>query len=112
MLFVRPLPGWACQTADPQPSNFGRDAPDLAAALRESGFEVMDVQTREMVAVLEGGVPQALGAATAASGIRDLPPDQADAARAAIAVAIKPLVKDGAVHLLSISTIAAARRPN
>lgn len=94
-----------------QPSTFGKDAHELAAALRETGFDMVEVQTREMVSVLEGGVAQALEVAMAATGgVATLPTDQADAVRAGIVAALQPMVKDGAVHLLSISNIALARR--
>ena len=98
----------------PQPSDFGRDAQQLATALRETDFEVVEVQTREMVSVLEGGLPQALELATATSsvaGLRNLSAAQADAVRAAIVEALQPRVKEGAVHLLSISNLGSARRP-
>ena len=98
----------------PQPSNFGRDAEGLAEALREAGFEVVEVQTREMVSVLEGGIPQALEVAVATSGaaaMKSLPADEAAAVRAAIAAALQPRLRDGAVHLLSISNIGSGRRP-
>jgi len=97
----------------PRPSDFGRDPADLAASVREAGFEDVQVQTRELVAVLEGGVPQALhvGAATSAgAAMARLSAEQQETLRAAFAAALEPMIHDGAVHLLSISNIATARR--
>jgi ubiquinone/menaquinone biosynthesis C-methylase UbiE len=95
----------------PQPSAFGRDAAQLAAALREVGFQDVQVQIREMVSVLEGGIPQALEVAEATSGgavLGSLSATQQQAIREAMIRALEPLVKDGAVHLRSASNIAAA----
>jgi SAM-dependent methyltransferase len=95
----------------PQPSDFGKDAQDLAKALRAAGFDAVDVQTREMVSVLEGGVSQALEVAVATSAaarMREMPPEQQDAIRAAISRELEPMVRDDGVHLKSISNIASA----
>jgi ubiquinone/menaquinone biosynthesis C-methylase UbiE len=99
----------------PQPSSFGRDSEQLKAALGELGFEDVQVQVRELVAVLEGGIPQALQVAEATSGgavMASLSADRRQAVRDAIATALVPNVKDGAVHLRSATNIAAARKPH
>jgi SAM-dependent methyltransferase len=95
-----------------QPSLFGRDAPELALALREMGFQDVEVQTRELNAVLEGGIDQALRVApttSAAASMRDLPPERERAIREAITEALQPYVREGAVVLPSIANIASAR---
>jgi SAM-dependent methyltransferase len=97
----------------PQPSNFGHDSQELEAALRESGFEDVHVQARELTSVLEGGIPQALDVAVATSAgaaMEGLSRDQLIAIRDAISNALQPHVKNGAVHLLSISNLTSARR--
>lgn len=97
----------------PQPSDFGRDAAALADALEAAGFEDVEVQTRELVSVLEGGAPQALEVAistSAASRFSEMPAEQQAAIRAAITRAIEPLIRDDGVHLTSISNIASAVR--
>jgi len=96
-----------------QPSSFGRDVSELSLALREAGFADVEIQTRELTSVLEGGIPQALevaAATSAASGLRDVPPERQQAIRAAIAQALQPYVKDGAVVLPSIAHLASATR--
>jgi hypothetical protein len=97
----------------PQPSTFGRDGAELAAALRDVGFQDVQVQTREMVSVLEGGIPQALEVAEATGGavLASLSGAQQQAVREAMIRALEPLVKDGAVHLRSATNIAAAHTP-
>jgi ubiquinone/menaquinone biosynthesis C-methylase UbiE len=98
----------------PQPSDFGKDAADLTRTLRDAGFDDVAVQSRELVSILEGGVPQALEVAiatSAAARMRELPPEQQDAIRAAIARQLEPLVRDDGVHLTSISNVASARKP-
>jgi len=98
----------------PQPSEFGRDADQLAAQLRSTGFQDVQVQRRELVSVLEGGIPQALEVAstTAASvALVDASGEQAAQVREAIAEALVPFVRDDGVHLTSIANIASARRP-
>jgi ubiquinone/menaquinone biosynthesis C-methylase UbiE len=98
----------------PQPSLFGRDAAELAEALRDVGFEDVEVQVRELMAVLEGGIPQALQVAEATSGgavMASLSAERQQALRDAIATALQPHVKDGAVHLHSAANIATARKP-
>ena len=97
-----------------QPSTFGRDAAELAAALRAVGFVDVQVHLREFVAVLEGGIPQALELAEATSagcalaGISDT---QRQAWRDAMSAALAPHVDAGAVHLASAANIASARSP-
>src|SRR5207248_8542275 len=49
----------------PRPSDFGHSADQLAESLRAAGFEHAEVQTRELVSILEGGIPQALEVAIA-----------------------------------------------
>lgn len=94
-----------------RPSIFGRESEDLAAALRQAGFTDIDVQTRELVSVLEGGVPQALEVAVATSagaGMQHLSAPQQEQVRAALTSALQPLVRDDGVHLTSIANIASA----
>jgi ubiquinone/menaquinone biosynthesis C-methylase UbiE len=97
----------------PQPSTFGRDGAELAAALRDVGFQDVQVQTREMVSVLEGGIPEALEVAEATGGavLASLSGAQQQAVREAMICALEPLVKDGAVHLRSATNIAAGHTP-
>jgi ubiquinone/menaquinone biosynthesis C-methylase UbiE len=98
----------------PQPSEFGRDAAQLKDALQSAGFTDINVQTRELVSVLEGGPPQALEVAiatSAAAQLQDLPADQQESVRATILRAIQPMVRSDGVHLKSISNIAFARKP-
>jgi ubiquinone/menaquinone biosynthesis C-methylase UbiE len=98
----------------PQPSTFGRDSALLVSALRELGFQDVRVQVRELVSVLEGGIPQALQVAEATSGgavLGSLSASRRQAVRDAIVHALEPHVRDGAVHLRSASNIAAARSP-
>jgi ubiquinone/menaquinone biosynthesis C-methylase UbiE len=96
-----------------QPSAFGRDAGELREALRGAGFAAVQIQTRELESVLEGGIPQALElavATSAASGLRDMSPERQHAIREAIAEALQPYVRDGAVVLPSVTNLAAAVR--
>jgi SAM-dependent methyltransferase len=96
-----------------QPSSFGRDAAELSLALREAGFANVEIQTRELTSVLEGGIPQALEVAAytaAASGLRDVPPERQQVVREAIADALQAYVRDGAVVLPSIANLASAVR--
>jgi len=100
-------------SSGPQPSEFGRTADDLAAALRELGFSEVQVQTRELTAVLEGGIPQALEVAKATSlnvTLVDGDAEQAAAFEAAVRRALEPLVHADGVHLTSITNIASAHR--
>jgi hypothetical protein len=72
------------------------------------------VHTREFVAVLEGGIPQALQvneATTAGAVLATLPADRRQAVRDALTRALEPHVTNGAVHLPSAANIAAARTP-
>jgi SAM-dependent methyltransferase len=97
----------------PQPSAFGRDSVQLVAALRDLGFQDVEVQHRELVAVLEGGIPQALQVAEATSAgaaLASLSATQKQAVRDAIARALEPHVRDGAVHLSSAANIATGTR--
>jgi len=97
----------------PQPSTFGRDGAALAAALRELGLQDVQVQIRDLVSVLEGGIPQALEVAEATSSpaLDNLSTTQRQAFREATLRALEPLVNDGAVHLYSASNIASACTP-
>jgi ubiquinone/menaquinone biosynthesis C-methylase UbiE len=98
--------------AGPQPSTFGRDPEQLASTLRDLGFHDVHVQTREMVSVLEGGIPQAIEVGQATSGgaaLERLSPAGQQAVREAMARALVDMVVDGAVHLPSASNIASAR---
>ena len=94
-----------------QSSSFGRDASELVSTLRDIGFKDIELETRELTAVLEGGIPQALElavATSAAAGMEAAPADRQQALRAAIADALQPFLKDGAVELLSIAHICRA----
>jgi ubiquinone/menaquinone biosynthesis C-methylase UbiE len=96
-----------------RPSTFGREPRDLASALSDAGFTRVLVQTRQLVAVLEGGVPQALEVAVATSagaGMEKLTPAQQEQVRAALTAALQPLVKEDGVHLASVTNIATALR--
>jgi len=96
-----------------QPSTFGRDAAELRLALRAAGFTDVEVQTRELTSVLEGGIPQALEVAAATSGASGLlaaPPERRQAIRDAIAEALQPYLEGGAVRLPSIANLASAVR--
>jgi ubiquinone/menaquinone biosynthesis C-methylase UbiE len=98
----------------PQPSDFGRDAGALADSLRAAGFENVEVQTRELVSVLEGGVSQALEVAiatSAAASMQELPNDQQEAIRDALRKLVEPLLQQDGVHLPSIANIASADKP-
>jgi ubiquinone/menaquinone biosynthesis C-methylase UbiE len=95
----------------PQPSTLGREPDDLERVLREAGFDEVRVQQRELVAVLEGGVPQALEMALATSagaGVSNLSAAQQEAVRAALLRAVTPLAQPDGVHLKSVSNIASA----
>jgi ubiquinone/menaquinone biosynthesis C-methylase UbiE len=97
-----------------QPSSFGRDPAQLRLALEQAGFSRIDVKSRQMVSVLEGGAPQALEVAIATSagaGMGDLSSAQQERVRAALTNAIQPLLKADGVHLTSITSIASATRP-
>jgi len=100
-------------SSGPQPSEFGRTADDLAAALRALGFSDVQVETREQTAVLEGGIPQALEVARATSlnvALVDGAAEQAAAFEAAVSRVLEPLVRADGVHLTSITNIAFAHR--
>ena len=87
------------------------DASELVSTLRDIGFKDIDLETRELTAVLEGGIPQALElavATSAAAGMEAAPADRQQALRAAIADALQPFLKYGAVELLSIAHICRA----
>jgi ubiquinone/menaquinone biosynthesis C-methylase UbiE len=97
-----------------QPSTFGRDPADLRTSLQQAGFSDVQVQTRQLVSVLEGGVPQALEVAIATSagaGMQDLSPEQQAQVRQAMTDALQPMVKADGVHLTSIAHIASATKP-
>ncbi|HLY67992.1 MAG TPA: class I SAM-dependent methyltransferase [Chloroflexota bacterium] len=99
-------------TGGPNPSDFGRDASQLAEALREAGFQEVAIENHELPVTFEGGIPQALQVAestTAGSAMKTLPPDQQEQVRTAIAQALQPFLKDGAVVLSSKSNIARAK---
>lgn len=95
------------------PSNFGSIADELANTLRQAGFDEVQVHARELVAVLDGGIPQALrvaGGTSAGPVLAALPEAQREEVRQALARALEPLVSGGAVHLPSSANIAIARR--
>ncbi len=97
-----------------QPSTFGREAQDLADALSQAGFSNVDVQTRQLESVLEGGVPQALEVAVATSAgasMERLTSEQQQQVRAALTAALQPMVRGDGVHLASVANLAVATRP-
>ena len=97
-----------------QPSTFGRDPGDLSAALQQAGFTDVEVQTRQLVSVIEGGLVQTLEMAIATSAgasMQNLTAEQQAQVRAALSDALQPMVKDDGVHLTSITNIASATRP-
>jgi len=96
----------------PQPSGFGRDAAQLAEAIRAAGFSDVQVQEREMTSVLEGGVPQAIEVAQATSGgavLARLPEAKRQAIVRALGESLEKLLVDGVVKLPSAANIASAR---
>lgn len=98
----------------PQPTDFGRGADDLAAALRSAGFTDVEVQTRDMVSVLEGGVDQAVEMALATSSaamLSALSPAEQRAARAAFARALERNLIDGRIELRSVANIGRGNVP-
>jgi ubiquinone/menaquinone biosynthesis C-methylase UbiE len=112
-LFRQVVADLGIASAGAQPSTFGRDARDLARALEQAGFTNVEVQTRQLESVLEGGVPQALEVAVATSagaGMDNLTPAQQQQVRDALSAALQPLLKDDGVHLVSVTNIATARR--
>jgi ubiquinone/menaquinone biosynthesis C-methylase UbiE len=97
-----------------QPSTFGRDPAELRAALQTTGFEDVEVQTRQLVSVIEGGLAQTLEMAIATSAganMHNLTNEQQAQVRAALTEALQPMVKDDGVHLTSVTSIASATRP-
>ena len=97
-----------------QPSPFGRDPNQLAEALQRAGLAQVNVQQREMVSVLDGGVPQAIEVAMATSasaGLSNLSEDQRAAVNEAFRKAIEPLQQADGVHLKSVTNIATAEKP-
>jgi ubiquinone/menaquinone biosynthesis C-methylase UbiE len=113
-LFREVVANMHLQVDAPQPSTFGREPADLVAALGQAGFAEVAVQRREMVSVLEGGVPQALEVAvatSAAAAMSSLPAETQQAIREAISKALQPFVKADGVHLPSVANIASARVP-
>jgi ubiquinone/menaquinone biosynthesis C-methylase UbiE len=97
----------------PQASSFGRDAAELAATLREAGFNDVQVQTRELTSVLTGGMPQALQVAegtSAGAAMALLTDEQRRQVREALTHALEAFLRHGAVHLPSASNIASARK--
>jgi len=97
-----------------QPSTFGRDPTELGKALEQAGFTDVEVQTRQMVSILEGGVAQALEVAIATSagaGMGELSSADRERVKAALGNAIQPLAQSDGVHLTSVTNIASATRP-
>jgi len=95
-----------------QPTNFGRDAAELKLTLEEAGFQDVQVHTRRLTVMFEGGVAQALTIADSTStgpAIAALPPAKQQEVRESISRALEALLRDGAVHLSSESNIASAR---
>lgn len=96
----------------PHPSLFGRDAAELEQVLRDLGWQDVQVQTREHVAVLEGGISQALDVAEATSAGAILASQTASRRqefRDAIAHALQPRIRGDVVSLPSTSNIVSAR---
>lgn len=96
----------------PHSSEFGRHRDDLAAALTSVGFEDVQVQQREMVSVLEGGVQQAVDVALATSAgamLTRLSESEQQAARQAFAHALEGHVEAGHVRLPSVANIGSGR---
>ena len=111
-LFRQVVADFGVSGEGPRPSTFGRDAAELASTLREAGFRDVQVQTRELAAVLES-VPQALQVAegtSAGAAMAALSDAQRQQVREAITRALAPFLRDGAVHLPSASNIASARK--
>ncbi|MBV9899035.1 MAG: class I SAM-dependent methyltransferase [Chloroflexi bacterium] len=99
----------------PQPSDFGRDPAALAQAIHSAGFQGVQVQSRQLVSILEGGIQQGLQVAiatSAAARMQELRPEQQEAVRAVITRALEPLVQADGVHLTSIANIASAQKPS
>ena len=97
-----------------QPSTFGRDPVELRAVLEQAGFTDVEIQTRHMVTVLEGGVPQALEVAVATAagaGMGELSNADQERVKAALTSALQPLARPDGVHLTSVTNIASATRP-
>ncbi len=95
-----------------QPTNFGRDAAELKLTLEQAGFQDVQVHTRRLTVIFEGGVAQALIIADSTStgpAIAALPPAKQQEVRESISRALEALLRDGAVHLSSESNIASAR---
>jgi ubiquinone/menaquinone biosynthesis C-methylase UbiE len=98
--------------AGPQPSEFGRNADELRAALQALDFREIQVVNRELESVLLGGVSQALEVAQNTSGgavIATLSPEKREAVLQALTRALEPMLKDGQVHLRSATNIVSAR---
>lgn len=111
-LFRDVLAGLGLPDEGPQPSEVGRDANDFATTLRGLGFVDVHVQTRELVTVLEGGIPQALEVAAGSSAggaLVNISAEQTAAVREAIAHALQPFVRKDGVHLTSVANLASAR---
>lgn len=112
-LFRKVTAGLGLPGGGTHPSNFGSDADELAQTLREAGFHDVHVHTRELTAVLDGGIPQALRVAEGTSAgpvLAALSDAKRQEVRQALAGALEPLLQGGAVHLPSSSNIATARR--
>jgi len=94
------------------PSNFGGEPAELRRALEAAGFRDVEIHTRQVTAVFEGGVEQALLIASSTStgpAIAAMPPGQQQHVLDEIRHELDRLVVDGAVHLPSESNIASAR---
>jgi SAM-dependent methyltransferase len=93
-------------------SDFGRDAADFAAAVREAGFHDVRIETRRLVSTLEGGISQGLDVAQGTSTgpiIAALSPDKQALVGQALTAELEKLAVNGAVHLPSEANIAIAR---
>ncbi len=111
-LFREVVASLGIQSNGAQPSPFGRESEDLAEALRQSGFTNVEVQQRQVISVLEGGIPQALdlAMATSVANIAEtLSQEEREKVRAAMAHRLESMLRDGAVELPSIANIASAQ---
>lgn len=95
------------------PSNFGHDASELEAALRNSGFRDVEVHTRELIAILDGGIPQALEIAEGTSAgeiMASLSEARRREVRAAMTRALEPFLDGSAVQFSTVANLAQARK--
>ena len=112
-LFRKVIAGLGLPGGATHPSTFGATAQELAETLSEAGFGDVQVRSRELTSVLDGGIPQALRVAAGTSAgpvLAALSEAQRQDVQQALVSALEPLVHGGAVHLPSSANIATARR--